>query len=298
MPTGLNSASSPSARAKKILNTPSRSATGTAMPWKRNLFTVKAFEPPTFELQLGIDPADSGTVESAGSYEEGDEVTLGAVSAEGYEFVTWTLTDGSTESTDASFTYTIPGEDTTLVANFTESSADENGDSPEPDSKAQSINGEYESVRYALESRTVKEEENEEDEVFYIEVSYHSDESAKVTGEGYYEYGDNAVITAVSPKGYEFYCWYEGDQIASFDAEYVFTVGRDHQLVASFAPFDNGDPDSEGSGNGYRYEFDTFLHSYFLDFLTPYTDPQKHREPSADSNYGWSPVFVPPAGGQ
>ncbi|MGM0652204.1 MAG: InlB B-repeat-containing protein, partial [Bacillota bacterium] len=460
-----------------------------------------------------------------------------------------------------------------LAAHFTENSADENGDSPEPDTETQSSNSEYESVRDALESKSAKEEQNDdaEDEVFYIEVDYHSDENAKVSGEGYYEYGDNAVITAISPEGYEFYCWYEGDQIASFDAEYVFTVtrdreltawfepedieeiyninlrsnpekggtvigsgvypsdetavvqaipdtrydfvnwtengtvvsteaehtfgvtrdrnltanfklisyegnqiddgdneieyeseqvettsmnsndlyvpknntresvetytisltvehkeygdtigagiyennklvgldaipaegfeftgwledgekvsmakayaflasedrelvatfaplvnrqneeaetyrislapspleggrvygrgeytegktitvsalpnidydfvswtedgkvvstetiytfivDRDHQLVANFASYDSNEPDSEGSG--YRYEFDTFLHSYFLDFLTPYTDTQKHREPSAGSKYGWSPAFIPPAGGQ
>ncbi|MBO5361935.1 MAG: starch-binding protein [Paludibacteraceae bacterium] len=60
--------------------------------------------------------AENGTVEGAGEYEEGTEVTLTATPADGYEFVNWT--SGETEvSTANPFTFTVTS-DTTLVANF------------------------------------------------------------------------------------------------------------------------------------------------------------------------------------
>jgi len=192
-------------------------------------FTVEAEEPGTFELTLLPDPSDGGAAKGSGKYREGETVTIEATAAEGYEFILWTI-DGDTKSMEEIFTYTMPAEDVNIVAVFDEEIISDNGSNQE-DNDTESSNGDYESVREALESRS-----DQNGEVFYIEVSYHSEESPAVTGEGYYEYGDQAVVKAETPAGYELYCWYEGDQIASFEENYVFTVTRDRRLTAWFEP--------------------------------------------------------------
>ena len=62
--------------------------------------------------------AENGTVEGAGTYEHGDEVTLTATPAEGYEFVNWTAGE-TVVSTENPYTFTV-AEDVNLVANFKE----------------------------------------------------------------------------------------------------------------------------------------------------------------------------------
>ncbi|MFW5725888.1 MAG: InlB B-repeat-containing protein, partial [Bacteroidota bacterium] len=71
-----------------------------------------------FELTLIADPAEGGTVDGEGFYEESEEVTLTATPAEGYLFVNWTDGDGNEVSTEASFTYTMPAANVSLTANF------------------------------------------------------------------------------------------------------------------------------------------------------------------------------------
>ncbi len=73
----------------------------------------------TYTLSLSANPSDGGTVSGGGDYEEGESVSLEATPATGYQFVNWTLA-GAQESTDASYTYTMPASDVTLVANFEE----------------------------------------------------------------------------------------------------------------------------------------------------------------------------------
>ncbi len=60
--------------------------------------------------------AENGTVEGAGEFEEGAEVTLTATPAEGYEFVNWTK-DEEVVSTENPYTFTVTA-DVALVANF------------------------------------------------------------------------------------------------------------------------------------------------------------------------------------
>ena len=60
--------------------------------------------------------AENGTVEGAGEYEEGTEVTLTATAAEGYEFVNWTSGE-TVVSTENPYKFTVTA-DLALVANF------------------------------------------------------------------------------------------------------------------------------------------------------------------------------------
>ena len=81
-------------------------------------FVVEA-ELPSYSLTLETEPEDGGTAEGAGEYEEGEEVTVTAEAAEGYEFSKW-ADDGETISEDAGFAYTIPDDDVKLTAHFEE----------------------------------------------------------------------------------------------------------------------------------------------------------------------------------
>ena len=63
--------------------------------------------------------AENGTVEGAGEYEEGTEITLTATPNEGYEFVNWTENEVEV-STDAEYTFEVLA-DRALVANFKKS---------------------------------------------------------------------------------------------------------------------------------------------------------------------------------
>jgi hypothetical protein len=70
-----------------------------------------------YTLTVEAAPAESGTVTGGGDFFEGATVPVTATPADDYQFVNWTV--GGTEvSTDAEFDYTMPGEVTTLVANF------------------------------------------------------------------------------------------------------------------------------------------------------------------------------------
>ena len=66
-----------------------------------------------YQLTLKASPAEGGTVEGAGKYEEGEEVTISATANEGYAFVEWGDGDAN-----ASRTYTMPGSASTLTATF------------------------------------------------------------------------------------------------------------------------------------------------------------------------------------
>lgn len=73
----------------------------------------------SYILTLLADPGEAGTVEGAGQYEEGEEVSVTAIENSGWEFVNWSDANGVVSEV-ANFTYTMPAEDVTLTANFIE----------------------------------------------------------------------------------------------------------------------------------------------------------------------------------
>ena len=75
--------------------------------------------PPTYTLNLEVNPADAGTVTGAGQYLAGQQVSISALANTGWEFVNWTDNNGIVSETP-DFTYTMPAEDITLIANFAE----------------------------------------------------------------------------------------------------------------------------------------------------------------------------------
>ena len=73
----------------------------------------------TFPLNLVSNIPGAGELTGAGDYAEGEEVTINAVTNEGYEFINWTV-DGEEIASTAEHTLTMPGEELTITANFEE----------------------------------------------------------------------------------------------------------------------------------------------------------------------------------
>ncbi|MBQ8547246.1 MAG: InlB B-repeat-containing protein, partial [Lachnospiraceae bacterium] len=70
------------------------------------------------DLTLNVEPAGAGTVTGAGSYQVSSEVTVGTTGNPGYTFDGW-YNGTEKKSGDASYTFEMPGENTTLTANYT-----------------------------------------------------------------------------------------------------------------------------------------------------------------------------------
>ena len=79
--------------------------------------TFKAIEVvvPTYTVSVSVNDPAMGSVEGAGTYDEGATATLTATAAEGYEFVSWTIGDETLTANPLSLTVT---SDTTVVATF------------------------------------------------------------------------------------------------------------------------------------------------------------------------------------
>ena len=85
-------------------------------------------EPPTeYTLTINVVPSLSGTTTGAGTYIEGDFVTVTAAAESGFVFVNWA--EGSTVlSTNATYSFSMPNRNLTLTANFASETPP-----PEPD---------------------------------------------------------------------------------------------------------------------------------------------------------------------
>jgi hypothetical protein len=73
--------------------------------------------PDLYTLSLQVNPMGAGTVSGGGSFEEGQSVPVSASANAGYDFVNWTR-GGVEVSASADFSYEMPAENVTLVANF------------------------------------------------------------------------------------------------------------------------------------------------------------------------------------
>lgn len=83
--------------------------------------------PTTYTLTLSANPSEGGTITdntAAGPYAAGTAVSVTATANNGYQFVNWTV-GGNEVSTDATFNFTMPSANTTLVANFDDDTLDD-----------------------------------------------------------------------------------------------------------------------------------------------------------------------------
>ncbi len=87
--------------------------------FEKNQLTVTYPELPTYNVTATVNPAKTGSVEGAKEYKQGEQATLTATPAAGYEFVNWTKGE-DVVSTENPYKFTVTA-DVTLVANFKKS---------------------------------------------------------------------------------------------------------------------------------------------------------------------------------
>jgi uncharacterized repeat protein (TIGR02543 family) len=84
--------------------------------------TIPSLPGTTYGLTMAVSPAGTGNatdVTNASPYAAGVQVSIQAVPASGYRFVNWTAPAGSfTNASSATTTFTMPGQDVTVTANF------------------------------------------------------------------------------------------------------------------------------------------------------------------------------------
>jgi hypothetical protein len=88
------------------------------MDGDKNITATFVEETVYYTLALIAEPEEAGTVEGAGEFEAGEEVTINATPAGGYIFLKWTYSDGEAFGDEEEMTFTMPENDLTLKANF------------------------------------------------------------------------------------------------------------------------------------------------------------------------------------
>ncbi len=81
-----------------------------------NVSLVANFQPIQYEVTATANPTNGGTITGDGTFDYGQNCTVTATPATGYQFVKWTK-NGSQVSTEAEYTFEVT-EDVDLVANF------------------------------------------------------------------------------------------------------------------------------------------------------------------------------------
>jgi len=224
--------------------------------------------PQKYALTLEVNPLESGNVTGGGEYTEGAEVDLTATPVEGYQFVNWT--NGDVEvSTEANFTFTMPAENTTLVANFEEiptaysvaitvvpegsGSVTGTGDYYEGDevTVTATANEGFIFQNWRVNGAVISSDqsyifimpgESVALEAYFIEegtVTYelflvaNPVDGGTVIGAGTFVEGELVTVSTIATEGYTFVNWVNEDIEVSTDATFVFTMPAANTTLAA-----------------------------------------------------------------
>ncbi len=215
----------------------------------------------TKTILANVNIEGGGSVTGVGWYDHGQTCTLKAQANETYAFLNWTC-GGSVVSTNMEFSFTVL-ENQTYTANFVANSCNittamnpansgtvtgagiyaidsictltatpaegytfvnwtENG-------VVASISSTYQFV--VTGSRTLQANFSK---VYTITAIVYPEDGGAIEGAGVYEYGTMATLTAIANFGYEFFCWFEDDDIVSFDPSMSFEVTENREIYAVF----------------------------------------------------------------
>ncbi len=214
----------------------------------------------TLTVSVSASPSAGGTVSGGGTFDSGTSVTVAAVAASGYRFVSWTE-GGSAVSTSSSYTFTLSAN-RTLVAGFVRIYTITAAASPSSGGSA-SGGGVYDSgeavtltatpaAGYRFSSWT------EEGSVVSTSPSYSFTASAAlsltanfirictisvsanpaaggtVSGGGTFDSGTIVTVIAAPQAGCRFTGWTEGGNPVSSAGSYSFTATSSRTLTAQF----------------------------------------------------------------
>ena len=247
----------------------------------RNL--VANFTLLDYDINVTVNPINSGVVTGEGNYYHGEEVTLTAIPNVGYRFVSWTE-NGIVVSEETTYTFVI-SPDRNLVANFelldydvTATASPENAGSVtgagnykhgETFTLTATPNIGYKFVSWTEDGNVISTESeysftitsdrnlvaNFELLDYDVNVSISPENAGTTTGAGTYTYGDEVTLTATPNFGYKFVSWTENDNVVSEELEFSFNITSNRNFVANFELLDydvnvSASPENAGSVTG------------------------------------------------
>ena len=83
-----------------------------------DLTLIANFEMTGYSLTLLSIPEEGGIVVGSGTYNSGDTVNISSISNTGWVFINWTDAEGNLISNQSEYSFLMPTEDLTLIANF------------------------------------------------------------------------------------------------------------------------------------------------------------------------------------
>lgn len=243
----------------------SESATYNYGPIQSNCEFVAEFSINEYNVSLRVDPSGAGTVNGNGTYEYGDDVTLTATPASGYNFAAW-LENDEVVSTNATYTIEDIAADHELVAKFAIDQFTVMASANPNDGGTVSGGGTYDSgdsctvTATAVEGHTFTNWTENNVEVstsasytftvsgnrtlvanfslnqYTVELDVAPSAGGTVTGNGTYNYGSNVNLTATPATGYQFVNWTSGGTVVSTNANYTIGgIREDIRYTANFS---------------------------------------------------------------
>jgi uncharacterized repeat protein (TIGR02543 family) len=238
------------------------SSTSYSFTVSANRTLVANFNLLTYSISTSSSPSAGGSSSGGGTYSYGDNATVTATPATGYQFVNWTQ-GGSSVSTNSSYTFTVTGN-RTLVANFSQiiytvstSSSPSAGGSTNGGGNytygneatvTASPAGGYNFVNWTQGGSAVSTSSNYtftvtsnrtlvanfSQIIYTISTSSSPAGGGSTSGGANYSSGSSATVIATPAAGYQFVNWSQGGSSVSTSASYSFTVTDNRTLVANF----------------------------------------------------------------
>ena len=179
----------------KDINTTYEIDSDSGVPIGWTVYNTGEYIPQNYTVSLFIYPDDSyGTVSGAGTYQGGTLVTVMAAPSDGYIFTKWVTPNGTTVSTDPTYTFTITRNER-FAAYFEVAPV----------------------ITY-----------------YDVLLFQNPSIGATLTGNGVYADGDTATVTASNVEGYNFIGWYLDNERVSSSNTYSFTVKNTVELTAKY----------------------------------------------------------------
>jgi uncharacterized repeat protein (TIGR02543 family) len=249
-----------------------------------NNHTLKAnFTAQSYSITATANPSNGGTVSGSGSYNHGQNCTLSATPATGYDFVKWTK-NGQQVSTNATYSFNVT-ESAAYVAHFqiknytiTASADPTNGGvvtgannytHGQSCTLTATANSGYNFVNWTKNGQQVSTDAtytfNVTESAVYvahfqiqnytITVEANPADGGTVSGGGNYDYGEWCTVHASANQGWTFINWTEDGEQVSSSLDYTFEVTGDRTLVANFTSKDfiiyvEIDPEVGGTATG------------------------------------------------